>query len=87
MNEKNMTTRYHGHKGNKKNAKHEKLMKCMQKEHYLSWGTEGGVEEDVDRSTMYRGNRRLRKEAWRVGVVSRCLKHEFSCKCNMKHMQ
>ena len=44
-------------------------------------------EDDVDRSTHVSSNRRLRKEARRVGVVSRCLKHEFSCKGNLKHMK
>ena len=44
-------------------------------------------EDDVDRSTHVSSNRRLRKEARQVGVVSRCLKHEFSCKGNLKHMK
>ena len=61
MNKKNITTRYHGHKGNKKNAKHEKHMKCMQKEHYLTWGIEGGVEEDVDRSTHVSSKQKVEK--------------------------
>ena len=50
-----------------KNAKHEKHMKCMQKEHYLSGGIKGGVEEDIDRSTHVSSNRRLRKELDRLG--------------------
>ena len=51
---KNIKTRCYGHKGitkkTKKNAEHEKHMKCMQEELDLSRGIEGGVEEDFNRS-------------------------------------
>ena len=36
----------------KKNAKHEKNMKCMQEEFDLSEGIEECVKEDFDRSTL-----------------------------------
>ena len=69
-------------------------MKCMKEELDLLRGIEGGVEEEVDRLTLVSSKHKVKKigSMYWGGVkkeldVSRCIKHKFSCNCNMKHMQ
>ena len=69
-------------------------MKCLKEELNLLGGIEVGVEEDVNRLTLVSSKQKVEKigSMYWGGVekeldVLRCIKHEFSCNCNMKHMQ
>ena len=57
-----MKSRCYGHKRNKKNAKHERNVKCMQEEFDLSRSIDGCVEEDFDRSTHV--SSKQKEEKW-----------------------